>query len=198
MRSKLSEEERKFRKKQQAKDYYDKNKERVNKKNREYAINHKEEISIYLKDYSKEYRSINKEKIVEYASYYNKIYYKRDNRSEYRKKRWRKKYYEDPIYRLTYCIRGLISHSIRKMGFAKKSRTEEILGCSFEEFRIYISSKFTEGMSLSNHGKWHIDHIKPISLAKTENDVILLNHYTNLQPLWAEDNLKKGNTYDGI
>jgi hypothetical protein len=50
-------------------------------------------------------------------------------------------------------------------------------------------------MTLENHGLWHIDHIKPIALATTEEEVIKLNHYTNLQPLWAKDNLKKGAKY---
>ena len=48
-------------------------------------------------------------------------------------------------------------------------------------------------MSWSNHGEWHLDHIYPVSLAKDQNHVIELNHYTNFQPLWASDNLSKGN-----
>jgi hypothetical protein len=48
-------------------------------------------------------------------------------------------------------------------------------------------------MSLDNHGKWHLDHIIPLATATTEEDVIRLNHYTNFQPLWADDNLKKSN-----
>ena len=51
-------------------------------------------------------------------------------------------------------------------------------------------------MSWENQGKWHLDHIIPISSAKTEEDVIRLNHYTNFQPLWAEDNFKKGKKYE--
>lgn len=51
-------------------------------------------------------------------------------------------------------------------------------------------------MNWSNQGIWHLDHIKPISLATTEEEVIALNHYTNFQPLWAEDNLRKGNKYE--
>jgi hypothetical protein len=47
-------------------------------------------------------------------------------------------------------------------------------------------------MTWSNMGEWHIDHIKPLATAKTEKDVYELNHYTNLQPLWAKDNLSKG------
>jgi hypothetical protein len=51
-------------------------------------------------------------------------------------------------------------------------------------------------MSWENHGKWHLDHIKPISLAENEEDVYILNNYTNFQPLWAFDNLSKGNKYE--
>ena len=50
-------------------------------------------------------------------------------------------------------------------------------------------------MNWDNAGKWHLDHIIPISSAKNEEDIIKLNHYTNFQPLWAIDNLTKGNRY---
>ena len=56
-----------------------------------------------------------------------------------------------------------------------------------------IETKFKKGMSFENHGEWHLDHIYPISLAKSEEEVIKLNHYTNFQPLWSEDNLRKSN-----
>ena len=71
-------------------------------------------------------------------------------------------------------------------------RTKEIVGLDYPEFKNYISSMFTEGMSWENYGEWHLDHIIPLCTAKNEDEVLLLNHYTNLQPLWAEDNLRKG------
>ena len=52
-------------------------------------------------------------------------------------------------------------------------------------------------MSWDNHGEWHIDHITPISYAKTEEDVLKLNHFSNFQPLWEFDNLSKGNRFIG-
>lgn len=67
----------------------------------------------------------------------------------------------------------------------------EIVGLDKEEFKSYIQNKFTEGMSWDNYGKWYLDHIIPLCNAKDENEALLLNHYTNLQPLWAEDNLRK-------
>lgn len=88
-------------------------------------------------------------------------------------------------------LRNLIGQSIRKRGFTKKSKTQEILGCSFEDFKSYIESKFEPWMNWNNRGKyngelnygWDIDHIIPLSSAKTEEEIIKLNHYTNLQPL---------------
>ena len=53
-------------------------------------------------------------------------------------------------------------------------------------------------MDWSNHGKWHIDHKIPISWAKTEEEIIKLSHYTNLQPMWAEENIKKKNYYASL
>jgi hypothetical protein len=96
-------------------------------------------------------------------------------------------------------IRGLIGDSFKRGAngmFRKDLSTENILGCSIEYFTQHLQSQFTEGMTIKNHGKWHIDHIKPISLAKTENEVYLLCHYTNFQPLWALDNLRKSNKYN--
>ena len=64
---------------------------------------------------------------------------------------------------------------------------------SVEELKIHLGNKFREGMSWDNYGEWHLDHIIPISSANTEEEIIKLNHYTNFQPLWAIDNIKKGN-----
>ena len=66
----------------------------------------------------------------------------------------------------------------------KKSRSVDILGCSIEYFKSYIESKFDESMNWINYGiVWDIDHIIPLSSAKTEEDIIELNHYKNLKPL---------------
>jgi hypothetical protein len=75
----------------------------------------------------------------------------------------------------------------------KKTDTFKIIGCSPLQLKEYLEQKFTKGMNWENQGKWHIDHIIPLSSAKTEDEVYILCHYTNLQPLWAEDNLKKSN-----
>lgn len=79
----------------------------------------------------------------------------------------------------------------------KNLTTEEILGCSIPDFVSHIESQFKVGMSFDNRKDWHLDHIIPISYAKTEEEIIKLNHYTNYQPLWASENLAKGNKYIG-
>lgn len=103
----------------------------------------------------------------------------------------------DPIYKLTSNIRKRINQSFRNLNAKKYNKTTNILGCTFDEFRIYIESKFIDGMSLENYGEWHLDHIIPISYANSEDDVYRLNHYLNFQPLWASTNLSKGNRFIG-
>lgn len=100
---------------------------------------------------------------------------------------------QDPFYVYKLNIRSSINNYLKAKGYSKNYRkTEDILGCSKLEFMKYIESKFEEGMSWQNHGEWHLDHILPMATAKTEEEALKLNHYTNFQPLWAIDNLKKG------
>lgn len=109
----------------------------------------------------------------------------------------RNKKKKDPIFKLMCNLRSNISESIQKMKFIKKLKTLDIIGCTFVEFKTHIELKFKDGMCWENYGEWHLDHIVPISYAITEDDVYNLNHYTNFQPLWAKDNLSKGNRYIG-
>ena len=116
---------------------------------------------------------------------------KKDN--ERRNERWKFKFKNDPLFALKKRLRTLIRGSFRKSGYTNfKARTEEIVGISFNEFKVYMESKFVNGMNWENRSEWHIDHIVPLSTAKSEQELIALSHYTNLQPLWAMDNLKKG------
>jgi hypothetical protein len=78
--------------------------------------------------------------------------------------------------------------------------TNKLLGADFYTVKKHLEIKFTEGMDWNNMGRygWHIDHIKPLALASCKEEVIELCHYTNLQPLWCKDNLKKNSDYNGI
>lgn len=99
----------------------------------------------------------------------------------------------DPLFAIACRIRSRIRHSLKSKGFTKNTKTSRILGCTFDDLKNHLENKFIDGMSWDNMNKWHIDHIIPVSLAKNEEEVIKLNHYSNLQPLWAIDNFKKGN-----
>ena len=92
-------------------------------------------------------------------------------------------------------IRKLIGESIRRLGWEKIVKLFELLGCDWETFKTHIENQFLDGMTWDNHGQygWHFDHIYPISLGQTQDEIDELNHYTNFQPLWWEDNLKKSN-----
>ena len=113
------------------------------------------------------------------------------------KQRTKKRREIDSLFRLRQNIRSLIRSSIKNGGFSKRTKTYEILGCSFEEFKKYIESKFKLGMTWENYGTWEYDHITPVSWAINEDEIIKLNHYTNLQPLWREENIAKSNRFSG-
>lgn len=89
-------------------------------------------------------------------------------------------------------IRCLIRRALIRNGYSKTTATQEILGCSMEDFYTHIERQFADGMGWHNRSKWHIDHIIPVSTAKSESELIALNHHTNLRPLWAKDNMSKG------
>jgi hypothetical protein len=100
----------------------------------------------------------------------------------------------DTIFKLKCLIRSRVWNFLNYNNITKKNGTFDIVGCSPEFLKEYLEQKFTEGMSWDLMGQHiHIDHIIPLSSANTEEEIYKLCHYTNLQPLWAEDNLKKSN-----
>lgn len=98
----------------------------------------------------------------------------------------------DPVERLKRSMRTFICQSIIRGGYKKKSRAHEILGCDWSIFRRHIEKQFKPGMTWDRRSEWHIDHIVPMASAANETEALALNHFTNLQPLWAIDNLRKG------
>lgn len=106
--------------------------------------------------------------------------------------RWiQKKIQTDDVFRFVRNARQLISKSLKNKGYKKGSKSEHILGCEWDFFREYIERQFKKGMTWDNYGKWHLDHIYPISKATSHEMALELNHYTNFQPLWAFDNISK-------
>jgi hypothetical protein len=80
-------------------------------------------------------------------------------------------------------------------GEKKETRTFKLLGYDTVKLKQRIECQFSEGMSWSNYGQWHIDHKKPISKFKDGSNISVINALSNLQPLWAKDNLSKGNKF---
>lgn len=104
--------------------------------------------------------------------------------------------HNNPLYKLSKILRGRIQELFRKnraSGWKKNKKTHELIGAEWVIVRDHLESKFREGMTWENHtyNGWHIDHIIPLCSAKTEEELIKLFHYTNLQPLWAKENLRK-------
>ena len=110
------------------------------------------------------------------------------------KREWyKRKSSEDPNYKLARLLRHRLYLALRPSDTAKRVSAVLSLGCSIAYFRVYLEGLFQPGMTWENQGKWHIDHIRPMSsfdLTDPEQQKAAC-HYTNLQPLWAEDNLKK-------
>lgn len=179
-----------------------------NAKCRQYNIDHKEEIAAKakerrlrnideIKQTKKLYYQINRQAIRARATEARKredIRATRNLRESERKR-------TEPVYKITHNIRTLIGNSFKHAGFKKNSKTTQILGCSFIEFKLHLEAQFEPWMTWNNHGKytgelnvsWDIDHILPLSSAVTEEDLVRLNHYTNLQPLcsYVNRNIKR-------
>jgi hypothetical protein len=167
----------------------------VKEKALKYYYDNKEDIKekLRLKGESEEFKKYQKDYLEKNRKEINQVkrYYKIKNRDKILQER--KLYYNrrknDPIFILIRRLRNGIYRSLRSN---KTKSSLHILGCTPEEFKIHIENQFTEGMSWDKLSEIHIDHIIPISSAQTIEEVYKLNHHTNLQPLWAEDNLKKG------
>jgi hypothetical protein len=179
-RQKLSEENKLIREQKKEVLLQEKENKRLERVKRKEEILNKKLENERLREYRKtdEWKEITKQK---------------NNERHYT--RWKERWETDELFAMKVRLRNLIRNSFRKKGYKKfNTSTENIVGISYVEFKAYLESKFLNGMSWDNRGEWHIDHIIPLSSAKSEEELISLSHYTNLQPLWAEDNLKKGNT----
>lgn len=157
-----------------------KNKEKTKRIRKRY--NKKNKTIKLMRD--KKWRESNSKKVTEYRKEWQ------GNHKEYFREKSRNKNIQA---RITNRLQTRIWSALKKA--EKSKRTVELLGCSIKAFMIYIEIQFTKGMSWVNYGKWHIDHMVPCSyfnLTDSKEQSVCF-HYTNLQPLWAIDNLRKGN-----
>lgn len=167
-----------------------------------YYTRNREIVKQKWKKYLHDHPNHNHKYYLANAQYFEQ--YRKDHDADYRRWRqanrrhladYRKQLKEsDPNFKVACSLRSRISTLIRESGVKKEVRSTILLGCSIDEFRQHLENQFVGGMSWSNYGKWHIDHIIPCSsfdLTKTEEQKECF-HYTNQRPLWAIDNLRKG------
>lgn len=182
-------------------------------KDRMYSKRYRQRHPERRKQSTKKYRESNKHKekdarlrrIARDADGYRKVAAERSRRT---RKRFSEKHgisysaaraRADKEFALMKSIRNRVDLAIKRYGVTKKDRTLVLVGCSVSELVKHIESRFVSGMSWDNRGKWHLDHVIPVS-AFDLNDPCQQEaafHYTNLQPLWARDNLSKKDKLPG-
>jgi hypothetical protein len=186
--------------------HYLKNKERILAEQREYLK--RPEVIARKLAYAKTYYAKNRDlQRARSKQYYldNREGHNANSRAYYAKnkkairatcqRRHNERYATDPAYRISTRLRCSVNRLV-SYGWNGSERTRELLGCDWQTARKHLEQQFKPGMTWENHGihGWHIDHIRPLrSFDLTDPaEAKVAFHYTNLQPMWAEDNIRKG------
>lgn len=145
-----------------------------------------------FKEYISAWREKNQDKTLRYQ----------ESRKKERNLKAKERRKVDLNYRLKFVLSSRLRGALNRQSIQKTKKTMELIGCSIDFLRVHLKSKFSDGMTWNNYGKrgWHIDHIVPCAyfdLSDPEEQKKCF-HYTNLQPLWAPDNLRKNSYYKGI
>lgn len=152
--------------------WVDANRESINASSRRYYARNKERLA----DRQREWRKENRDG---YRAIANRYKAKRNR--------------EDSYFRLSNRLRERLRRVLNRAGVTKSSKTIEMTGCNWDQLRQHFENQFQAGMSWDNIGEWHIDHIRPCAsfdLTDPEQQKQCF-HYTNLQPLWASQNMEK-------
>jgi len=163
--------------KEKEKERYQKNREKIIEQKRVYNDENRAKINARQDIYNKKNKKLR-------AKYFQE---NKKKQAEYK----RNKLKNDPIFNMSDRVRRRINYAFSASGYPKKSKTRELLGCSFKELCAHLEKQFQPGMSWENRGEWEIDHIIPYASAKTKEDVVELSYYKNLQPLFKAENRKK-------
>ena len=197
------------------KKYRENNKEKIKLINKIYRENNKEKIKIQQKRHrekykerlklsKKTYRENNKEKS---KIYRNKYYLANKEKVKFSKEKYRinnkekisnyvkNRYQKENNFKLKMLLRHRIYMALK--GIAKSKKTKDLLGCTVEQLWVHLEKSFKPGMNRENYGKWHVDHIRPCASFNLSNpeEQSKCFHYTNLQALWAYENISKSNKY---
>lgn len=192
--SKLQYEKNSEKKRIAATAYYNQNKETI-LANRDSEL-HKERARLWRKSnpekrssYKSTYRSENKDRIM----LYNREY-KRKNRKRIQEQ-WNNRLQTDPMFKVRVAISKRLWEVAKNKGVVKSKKFNQYIGCTPEVLFKHLESQFLADMNWTNHGKlWNIDHIIPITAAKSAEHLAQLSHYKNLQPLYKIDNLIKSDS----
>jgi hypothetical protein len=181
-------------------EYYLKNKQKIIERSNSYYNENTEKVLLAVKEYRKknkekvqklqfDYHIKNAEKIREKTKNWRKDNKERRNQTEKERRK------NDVLHKLVHYLRVRTNFYIKKMSVTKNNSSLKIIGLSPIQLKEHLEKQFTQDMSWDNYGLygWHIDHIIPLSSAKTEEEIYKLCHYSNLQPLWAQDNWEKSN-----
>lgn len=161
-------------------------------------VSHIENEKKRSKEYARIYYEKNRERIKKKASAYQAENAK--DRTNYKREWAKERAKKDPAFKMGLVARRMLQRALGVSGQSKYKRTKDHLGYTSEQLVLALESKFKDGMSWSNYGEWHIDHIKPIKafIGEGIKDPSVMNAIDNLQPLWAYENLKKGCKYESI
>ena len=161
--------------------------------------------------YTKEYKASNRKKFCEIQKRYRQTHpervnainraYEKKNRaaiSAARRRRRNERMKTDTQYALRTVLRNRFKSALRDQGATKTVSAISLVGCTIPELKAHLESQFRDSMTWENRGTWHIDHIRPCAsfdLSRMSQQKKCF-HFTNLQPLWAVDNFKKGASWD--
>jgi len=188
-------EEQKLKAAEVKRKYYERNRDLVIERAKKQALDNYEQKL----EYHKQYYQLNKNKESEYRKQYRANPLNKSRLNAKHNLRIKERCQNEPLFKLKRNIRSSINSSIKTKGFKKNTKTEKILGCTFEEFKLHIESQWESWMTWENYGNpkdgvfelnktWDIDHHIPVSAALTESELYQLNHYTNLKPLCSYTN----------
>lgn len=145
-----------------------------------------------MKIISKKFKKYDREKVIEFFELQDIDEFVIVYTKKY--KRPNPQFLDPKLQKFRETILRSIRHSLTR-GYTNRSQIYEVLGCSCDNFKKHLEMQFLKGMTWDNRSEWHIDHITPLYVAKTKDDLIKLNHYSNLRPLWSIDNIKKGSKF---
>jgi hypothetical protein len=166
------------------KEYKLKNKDKIKQWHKNNYINNKDKID----EYNKNWRIENRQ---EFNLCRKKWRAKNPDKVNKRKREQYHKWKKDPFYNMKIRLRNRLNAALSSKSWRKNTKFNVMIGCDQNTLLQYIESKFSQGMNWNNRNLWHLDHIIPVSAANNIKELEKLFHYTNLQPLWAEENIKK-------